>query len=760
MTTKSIETPYYSIQYILREFSKGLGTKSLSGKKIDDACKNTEINPYHLESLKKELIHDPLSKYVNIYFADHILAKFEHISDVYFTLMKNLPLDGVNIDSAHKLISQYFMTAAVTVMCSEMLEAMELTPQHVAQSGHTLMSITLETLNTCPEWSTFLADSTEPQKERIRIWSSTTEPELPDITSIASVGEAWKPGNSWGTTKSRLFIARIWDYFFCRSGYTDLNLIQENTPVKILSMLAEKLFNLQKKDADKYSPASPIMGELYELLRLREKKSQQNKLRCSIILNQLKKYYHCINFPEETIYCYHWMYARYLLHSGKLTESIEEYKSAFEYVIYRETKNTQEIIREAMIAACRCKNPDKTFINRLRRMAVILNIDIMPPLHSNDTFKEKPQDIELWEKPQDIELWEIQAFCRCFDSFYNQSSFFPDSVYPENPYTLTVSYTERNAEFQVNLKKPNSVFMEVLPEGLKKKIPQIVYFSWKGDTESVLSLLKSGADVNKLSSANESAILMAVQSMQVNEPSLGSMNDNIFWILSKIYHKKSVLDTLTHKKKLSPLGCAVQTGRIDIVRTLLDMKASVDLRHDINGDTPLYTVLGLIARHLRSDNVKFTKNTTYTDAQLQAVRAYASDVMPHDLTQMKNILSAQDCAPRYIEIQNNIKKTYDSNIIDNSSVDELREIAKLLIERGANSGKKHDHGMIRYTPLMLAAELDEVELVASMLKSEHHKINLNDTCIDSVSQKRVNIRQIIEYWQSDRVKKLLGDALP
>lgn len=272
MTTKSIATPYYSIQYILREFSKGLGTKSLSGKKIDDACKSAEINPYHLESLKKELIHDPLSKYVNIYFADHILEKFEHISDVYFTLMKNLPLDGVNTDSAHKLINQYFMTTAVIAICSEMLEAMELTPQHVAQSGHTLMSITLETLNTCPEWSTFVAGSSESQRERIRIWSSATEPELPDLTSIAATGEEWKPGNSWGTIKSRLFIARIWDYFFYHSGYTDLSLIQKNTPVQILSGLAEKLFNLQKKDADKYFPVSPIMGELYDLLRLREKK--------------------------------------------------------------------------------------------------------------------------------------------------------------------------------------------------------------------------------------------------------------------------------------------------------------------------------------------------------------------------------------------------------------------------------------------------------------------------------------------------------
>lgn len=442
-----------------------------------------------------------------------------------------------------------------------------------------------------------------------------------------------------------------------------------------------------------------------------------------MILNQLNKYYCSINCSEETIYFYHWMQARYLLHSGKLTESVEKYRSAFKYAIYRETENTQKIIREAMIAACRCEKPDKAFINRLRRMAVILDIDIMPPSHTSDALKKKPQDIELWE---------IQAYSRCFDSFYSKSSFFPDSVYPENPYTVSTTSADTEAVLKIDLKKPNLMFVTALPGGLKKKIPQITYFSWKGDTESVASLLESGADVNKLSSANESAILMAVQAMQINEPLLGSMKDDIFWILSKFSHKKSVLDALTNKKKLSPLGCAVQTGRIDIVRTLLDMGASVDLRHDISGDTPLYTVLGLIARHLQPGN-RLNKNTTYTDAHLQAVRAHAGETMPHDLTQLKNTLAAQDCDPRYMEIQNHVEEIYYSNITNNSSVDELRNIAKLLITHGANPGKKHAHGMLRYTPLMLAVELDEAELVDCMLKSEHHEINLHDTCIDSVS---------------------------
>ena len=65
-----MKTPYFSVQYLLREFAKGLGTKGLAGKKIDDACKCAEINPSHLDSLKIELIREPLATYVNIHFAE------------------------------------------------------------------------------------------------------------------------------------------------------------------------------------------------------------------------------------------------------------------------------------------------------------------------------------------------------------------------------------------------------------------------------------------------------------------------------------------------------------------------------------------------------------------------------------------------------------------------------------------------------------------------------------------------------------------
>ncbi|HGY9579199.1 TPA: hypothetical protein ACOJPN_002850 [Vibrio harveyi] len=194
MTSKTINTPYYSVQYLLREFAKGLGTKALAGKKIDDACKSAEINPYHLESLKRELIHEPITKYVNIYFADHVLEQFERITDRYLRLIKNLPLDGVNTEISRQIIDRFFMTFAVAELCSDMLDGMRLSPRDVAWSDKTMMSLVLEKLNGSAEWQQYLINSSELQKERLRIWSLGPGSELPELSSLASLGKQWQRG--------------------------------------------------------------------------------------------------------------------------------------------------------------------------------------------------------------------------------------------------------------------------------------------------------------------------------------------------------------------------------------------------------------------------------------------------------------------------------------------------------------------------------------------------------------------------------------
>ena len=238
------------------------------------------------------------------------------------------------------------------------------------------------------------------------------------------------------------------------------------------------------------------------------------------------------------------------------------------------------------------------------------------------------------------------------------------------------------------------------------------------------------------------------------------MTDALFQLLSNKPHKQSVLDTLTEKRKLSPLGCAVQTGRLDIVRKLLDMGASVDKRHNICGETPLYTALSLITHHTRPRLVEMvSEQMEYSEMGLQSIRAYSAGILPHDIEHLKKCMKKKESSSIYQNIFSVVNENYKNNMAKYSSADGFREIAKLLIEYGADPNAKHNGAMLDYTPLMFAIELDEADLVEVMMEAKHHKPNLKHTCMIAETRERIGIERIIRHWKSAKVANILSERL-
>ena len=747
MTTKNTSRPYYSIQYLLRELAKGLGTKSKASKKIDDACKQLEINPFELDVLKQQLIHEPLTKLVNIYFADHVLNTFNDVVELYIDLMRKVPLDGVNADIAHQYIDRYFMTFFVAYMCRDMLDGMRLTPRDVAWSNKNMMLHVLENLDRSTEWQGFLANATDEQKERIRVWK--TGKELPKFSSL-SMGECWERGNGWGTFKARLVIGRLWDHFFSNSHYVDLELLKHHSLESCLNILIEKLNGQRKKVTEQYKALGETTEELFQHLLLRHEKGESSRHVCQQLLNQLDEQTAHYDKNEDTKYFLHWMRARFLLHSGQLEEAIPEYQQAFEKVLYRQVINLEKIVTEAIVVACRCSKPKKRFINRLRRIAVIMNFDFKAPQHGIDEYKSKPEDIELWE---------MMAFSHAFSSHFPKDSFFPGATYPTNPHNSYGPWIVDESKYSLDIDNPNAVWNVGEAGGMIKSMPQLVYYAMNEGVEEVEQLLNAGADVNEFSATHDSAILLAVQSMQVNLCPLNSMDDSLFQLLSQKPHRKSVLDTLTDKRKLSPLGCAVQTGRIDIVEKLLDMGASVDRRHDTLGETPLFTAIGLIAHHTRpKQNALHWEMMKYSEMNLQSMRANANGLMPYSLRELKLAAQQQESDECYQRLHKAMALYQMENILRYTTADDFRNIAKLLIQRGANPNAKHNTGMLGYTPLMLAIELDEPELVKAIVQSQY-SITGHETCVNSMNRQRLSLFQLIEQFKSKKVAELIGYPL-
>lgn len=751
MTKQKIETPYYSIQFLLREFANGLGTKGIDNsiaKKIDDACKNNEITPALYHELKQQLIYEPVKGFVNEPMAQRFVSGFDRFVEQYRELMMVAPLDGVKVEGARAFLDRYFLTFNLSLFCDDILGDVPLNSVMVAQSKQSFVSIVINGLKQLPQWPKLYRSLSPENKERLRAWALPNKAELPSLSYINLIGQKLRPEKLWLAFKVNFLIARLWDYFFRKFPEMDVSLLHTSTLESIEDSYRSALEALLEKAYLKHQRSVSLALELYDLLRLRETKTVDSEECCRILFGKLK-YESDLDKDYETSYYRHWMKARLELHCGELELAISEYKKAFDQAIYRQGENAVCIIREAIIAACRMPKPDKSFINRLRRMAVMLNIDMAP---------DGPQNESARKKAPDIEEWEILAFANMFDYYFTKESFFPDAVYPDNPYKKSSVGLIDGGESDIDLDKPNKKISIGLMGGGNKKMPQLVYFSMMSEPNVVSELLKAGADVDKLSTNHESALLFAVQEMQVTLFPTSTLQGDNFWALAKYKHAQKTLDTVTAKRKLTPLGCAIQTGRIGVVRKLLEMGASVDRRHDIIGETPLFTAIGLIAHHTRPHlNAGHWEKMKYSKMNLQSVRAHSAGLLPHDLEHLKTVMVKQESDPVFQSIHEVVKKTEIGNILKYTSADGFRQIAKLLIEEGAEPNAKHDTAMLGYTPLMLAIELDEAELVEAMIESKYHQVNSSDTCMDSQSRQRVDLEQLARNWNSTKVSKMLID---
>lgn len=747
---KKIETPYISIQCLLREFAKALGTKSLAAKEIDNACKHTEINPHQLAELKNQLVHEPIAKYVNVHFADHLMKQLDIVFSQYIDFVKKVSLDGVNASKGQDLVRRHYISIATDFVCHEIFEGMRTTSEQVASLGKPAMQVVFNSLEDNSVWKQHLEQASKEQKDRYRHWLKDEKAELPDITSIGALGEK-SPSEpistaTWGVIKARLITARIWDYFFYHAGYCDIAIIADMDLHQRFDSLTDSLHKLQRQEGDKYRDSTSTALELFDRLRLRKPKSARDKRRCRELLGQLCRFQKQHDVNTETTYYYHWMNARYHVHLGELDIALQSYKLAYEQSVYRAGENIECIIKESMLVAARVQHTDKVFVNKLRSMASVLGIDILP---TNPSDKTKT-------KPALVEGWEIAAYARFFDSYFTEESFFPGAAYPILNSQNVGPWMVDETKYKLDLKSPNKMFNVGEQGSLVKRMPQLVYFAMSDDIESVEKLLDAGASVNKLSSSNEAALLMAIQTIQVNLLPLNSMNDELFNLLSNKPHSEKSINAITSKRKLTALGCAVQTGRLDVVKKVVELGAEIDQRHDTVGESPLFTCIGLISRFKRPGLIQaLSKQFQYHDDNLHAYMSNAAGMVPHDKKHLIQLMKNQANDPMHSSFMEVAIELQQSTIEKYSTIGGYRDIAKYLISKGANPNAKHDTAYQDYTPLMLAAELDEGKLFQLMVEAGG---DINASCINTLSKQRVSCSDIALGWQSKSALSFLKEA--
>lgn len=726
--------PYPSIQCLLREVARAFDTKSdckQAAKQLDDSCKSEElsIDKYHAILSMNILI--PIKRK----FGDEISARAEifltNLLKRYALWMKNNPLDYLSVEQANELFArtQFFQNLTLHCFLDEEGDGKALClPDD--------MELTLFNQDMLPLLQSCFDD--KDMKDRLRTWWNGTElPSFRFVIDMDRAADQALSSETWRMIKWGIISSRFVRY------------IQPSSMFSKISFSHTKAFlDANKNDTSNHRE---FCGQLSSLKQWYETvshtpKSFADKKEFEKRLLDLELSIE--GLPKEVEIEHHlsWFKARHSIWSGELTEANEHYQQAFTTALYREHSSAVlgEIIKESLLVAVYQARPDLVYIKRLKT-AQIYFFDELLPARRHAEGSGKYQVLANNE----VESYRSE-FVRCFP---------PQHCYPgiEWPvYKQKVGHILEEIDSSNHVDSKRQKIEIGVEGGAKRKTTPLIYACLNNDVEKAEELLRSGASVNALSEVGESPLLFALANLDFSEPT-SPLDDSIFKLISEQVHSAQTLNTVSTRKMNFPLFAAVESGRPDVVKKVLSMSKdiNVDLKGSIEYQTPLYACLGKLAMIKNPSQFKESlMSMPGKEAVNQLKPLFAGMNSPFN-AELSSHLNAQRQDPRFLAMMNAI---FEHVMVRFPKPSSMRQIARILINNGASPNVEVVKNGMRYTPLMLAAELNELQLFKKMIE---HGGDWKKTYTVPVgthfSKRAIDCLDIAEYFEADEVKRYIED---
>lgn len=447
------------------------------------------------------------------------------------------------------------------------------------------------------------------------------------------------------------------------------------------------------------------------------------------------------NHKDTLLFVLHRVEGKYATVIGDPKSALQNYKKAFNYSLYTAGKEQLKIIQEALAVAAVCE--DRVFLKNLKKQAIAFGLyhyfeaEQPDPLQGNQRSRSKDNFVEDWE----VDQWK-ETFPQLF----------PQSIWPideQAPFIVI------KGDLSPDFDRPNRE--RQISDGRPKTLPDTVLFSEWNNKVAVKGLLKSGADISQISKEGESCLLMAIQEVNPTLLPFSSGDDELFHLIYEQATKArntlnpdctilKMVNTPTVKRKLTPLGCAIETGRIDIVVKVLKLGAHADQRFGLDQRTPLHHCIGLMDRASSAQRFRETYANYVESApieiQRETIRRYTGAVPPKNL------------GPRHQVIHDAVMEIMIERF-GKVSRDDLRSIAELLLNYGASPNARCSNGMVsEFTPLMLAIEIDDVELFRLMKDKYDGDTSLS--CYSHTNNEFYKCNEIAWHWGSKKVLEAMN----
>lgn len=731
--------PYPRLGELYRALAVSLGTKG-NNADIDELARKGEFNWELLSPLRSDLIVNPLAKDVDPEFASMVDRTIMHAHEDYLNLVSTVPLDSLSREeSLPLLIEEYFARHAMRLIFGvkrgfggpDLARLFDHERHPVA-----VVLAWFEEIEGTPLAKLAYPETTDTDRnngEKYRKWAKGLD--LPSLQSIIRFSIALQHK---GLDDKKLKCLRIWLIISRALGY-----LERESPVPFRAVMHQYLlqgmphFDIKKtlsaavvKSGERFSALRMPALMLYEGLKRTTEKGFGEQKRLKAELDEFERMALELEPERRTQFHLEWMRGRWHVLSGEFDLALPHYELAAELAMYRAGDQQKQIIEETIVLAAHLSK--KALIKRLKHQAIAFGM-----------FNYPEREV--------VEDWEVDQFNQQFYALFPIQGRFPESLTEnteKSPLPFLVFSDDDLARYKPDIRRPDRTVNFRLKDGQARRWPQLRLFASFNRFEEVKALLRAGSSVNQLDDSGVSALLCAIQ--RATETS----DRRVLDLLLEHPHSITILNSVTKKKKLTPLLCAIDMGEPDVVEKLLTMGASPDMRGEVANQTPLHYTME------RMSNV-INPTKLYRSVLLSLNRS--NDLVQKETMRRYNIVSGgafgendaiRKCfdTPHGAQLIKGIASKIVADHCGKHTKEKLIRIIELLLKFGANPNAPHSYPEPERTPIMLAAEDDLVEAFKLMLQYDgdpYRKDRAGMDCIKIAIAFRSS--RIIKYMKSEGI---------
>lgn len=741
--------PYPTPFEVIRVIVNALDIKH-SNKYLDERAYDRKYDPRELKEALTNCIYHPLEKYIGLRSNAPLTQLIEVAFSDYIKMAGTLSACGI--------LRSEFMPILLSGFVKEHLETLALSiyrdfggphPSTLFSNDTSAVATSLQWIsNNEKGWEDYLSNLDKEQKDRISAWSRNID--LPSSQSIQLLQQNYngpRPEQvDWQRVRILLFSARVIDWLKRENGF---KLVVDEIRLSLWGCMSN--FDMGRKISVLQTSARSSIGSLIDNfatiqleLRRAVPKEDPQKFK-DLLLSTRDQLSNTLQY-EPNKYWLDWHEARWHVFAGDLVQANSLYKVAFEDALFRSGENQKHIIEEALVVAASLDTPDRVFLKHLKWSLIQFGYDIasVTTTQSSNKFSDN------------IEDWEINLWKAGFKSKFPLVGLFPGvELNAKTPKIGPLLFTDLTS-IKPDYRNPNRQIK--IGDTWKKTTPQLVWFIDTENYEVCEKLLAKGSSVNVSSESGDTPILIALEALNVTELPYRSLDDRFFWLISSYSHLPNIINGRTQKKRLLPIISAVESGRLDIVQKVLELGGDPNGRGETDEQTALNVCLKRIGFLKNPERAKREQQSMpINDKVLDSIRRHSPGMAGFSLDDQAHYLSHLNKNIQYKKVERLVMDQFYKRIEEKMNINTMRSIARLLIESNADTNAEHISPLRGYTPLMLAAELDEDELFNLMLT---HGGNPRKAYTDIRSNSKVSCFEIAESFNSQKVRMILSDITP